>query len=144
MSADASEASVDQFLGRVAHWASEHSDIQAVALVGSHARGTATDTSDVDLVLLADAPRVYLDEPGWAGTFGSVVRHETEHYGNLISLRVHYANGLEVEFGLANASWAAVPLDPGTRQVVAAGIKVLFERQPLLSAHVGVPRGSGT
>ena len=130
------ETRVADCLRRVVRWASERSDVQAVALVGSHARGTATDSSDVDLVLLADDPRRYTDDAGWVSTFGSVVRCETELYGDLVSLRVHYADGLEVEFGLTGTGWAAVPLDPGTRQVVAGGMTVLFEREPLLSPHL--------
>ena len=41
---------VEQFLNEFSRWASEQSDIQGVALVGLYARGTATETSDVDPV----------------------------------------------------------------------------------------------
>ena len=57
----------------------------------------------------------------WVETFGSVIRQDTEHYGKVVSLRVHYASQLEVEFGLTDPSWAAVPLE------------VLFERDSLMS-----------
>ena len=104
--------------------------------MGSHARGTATDASDVDLVVLADDPRLYLQDRSWVQTFGDVVSQDTEHYGNVVSLRVHYVGQLEVEFGLTDVNWAAVPLDPGTREVMSGGMRVLFERGPLLSKHV--------
>ncbi|MBN1315772.1 MAG: nucleotidyltransferase domain-containing protein, partial [Anaerolineales bacterium] len=43
---------VEQFLSAVVTWASAKPDIVAVALVGSHARGTSGPGSDVDLVIL--------------------------------------------------------------------------------------------
>jgi predicted nucleotidyltransferase len=51
---------IQPFLDQVVLWAAEHADIQAVALVGSYARGKPTPSSDVDLVLLVDEPRNYL------------------------------------------------------------------------------------
>ena len=77
-----------------------------------------------------------LQDRSWIHTFGRVVSQDTEHYGNLVSLRVHYEGGLEVEFGLTDPNWAAVPLDPGPSEVISAGMKVLFERGPILSRHV--------
>ena len=53
----------------------------------------------------------------------------------MTSLRVWYRDGLEVEFGLTDESWAASPLDAGTRSVILDGIVVLFERGDLLSRH---------
>jgi hypothetical protein len=52
------------------------------------------------------------------------------------SLRVFYRNGLEVEFGLTDPAWAALPLDEGTRQVIAGGMRVLFERGHNLSRRL--------
>jgi predicted nucleotidyltransferase len=114
-------------------WASGQVDIQAVALVGSYARGTATETSDVDLVVVANQPDLYLQDRTWPEAFGEVVNQRVEDYGKLISLRVQYADKLEVEYGLTDASWAEIPLDEGTREVISGGMKVLFERRPLLS-----------
>ena len=125
-----------EFLSQFSQWASEQNQVHAVALVGSHARGTATEASDVDLVVLADDPGVYLQDRSWVQAFGSVARQDIEHYGNVVSIRVHYEGQLEVEFGLTDVSWAAVPLDPGSRDVIAGGMQVLFERGPLLSRHV--------
>ena len=104
-----------------------------MALVGSYARGTATEASDVDLVVLANEPALYLQERAWTHLFGNVVNQQVEEYGKVTSLRVQYADGLEVEYGLTDASWATAPVDQGTREVVSAGMKVLFERTPLLS-----------
>lgn len=128
-------AEVQQFLDAFSRWASEQSGIQAVALVGSHARGTATQTSDVDLVILADDPPVYVKDSSWATAFGIVVSQGIEHYGRVTSLRVHYQDQVEVEYGFTDVGWAQVPLDEGTQQVIAGGMKVLFERRPLFPGY---------
>ena len=122
---------VEEFLREFTLWASGQVNIQAVALVGSHARGTATETSDVDLVVVANQPQLYLKERTWTHAFGEVVKQQVEEYGRVVSLRVQYANGLEVEYGLTDPSWAEVPLDEGTREVMSGGLRVLFERGPL-------------
>lgn len=124
---------VGQFLNEFSRWASMQSDIRGAALVGSYARGEATERSDVDLVVLVEQPSNYLHDRVWAQAFGNVLNEQVEDYGNLISLRVHYENQLEVEYGLTDENWAAVPLDEGTREVIHGGMTVLFERGCLLS-----------
>ena len=63
----------------------------------------------------------------------ALVVEKTELYGKCTSLRVWYDEGIEVEFGFVDESWAALPADEGTRGVVSNGMKVMFERKPLLS-----------
>jgi predicted nucleotidyltransferase len=124
---------IQPFLDQVIHWAAEHADIQAVVLVGSYARGKATQASDIDLVLLVNEPRNYLADSGWITQFGSPVRQQVEDYGRLTSLRIWYEDGVEVEFGLTDPGWAIQPLDEGTDRVLMDGVKVLYERKPVLS-----------
>ena len=124
---------VETFLREVSGWAQSRADILAVGLVGSQARGTAGPHSDVDLVILACDLQFCLKDTAWAALFGVLERQRAEDYGRVQSLRVWYRGGLEVEFGWADAGWAALPMDPGTRRVVADGLRVLWERQPLLS-----------
>lgn len=121
------------FLNAVGKWAADRPDILAVALVGSHARGQATDRSDVDLILLVDRPRRYLEKTDWLSRFGVVAKQKTEFYGSVTSLRVWYAGGPEVEYGITTREWGADPLDEGTQRVIRDGMKVLYEREPLLS-----------
>lgn len=123
------------FLNAFVAWASDQPDVQAIALVGSYARGAARDDSDIDLVILTDQPHEYLDEIAWIARFGVVEKHQAEDYGKLISLRVWYQNRLEVEYGITTPDWAALPLDAGTRKVISDGMIVLFERGDLLSRH---------
>lgn len=123
------------FLNAFVTWASAHSDVQAIALVGSYARGDARDDSDVDLVILTNQPQRYIEDLKWIERFGTVKQPQTEDYGKLTSIRVWYQNGLEVEYGITTPDWAALPLDPGTQRVLGGGMMVLFERGNLLSQH---------
>jgi hypothetical protein len=128
----ASQDHVRRFFVDFFRWLGSQSEIQAVALVGSYARDEAKNTSDLDLIIIANDPTKYLAEPEWVGQFGIVKRTRVEHYGKVTSLRVWYEDGLEVEYGLADQTWAAVPLDQGTKKVVSDGMQVLFERKPML------------
>ena len=120
---------IDRFLTEVGEWAKKQPDITGVLLVGSHARGQARQDSDVDLVILSQVPRHYLEEVSFVEQFGHPLRLEEEDWGALTSLRVWYEEGLEVEFGLTRPEWAALPPDPGTREVVADGALILFDRE---------------
>ena len=126
---------VEQFLHDLHDWASGQSDIKAVALVGSHARKGATEDSDVDLVIVATQPDVYLRNTAWAQRFGTIKRQQVEDYGKVTSVRVWYDEGLEVEYGLTDETWAALPLDEGSREVISGGMRVLCERGDTLSRH---------
>jgi predicted nucleotidyltransferase len=131
---------VQEFLADLTMWAWAQQDIEAVALVGSYARNAATPTSDVDVVILAQEPRLYLQDQTWLQRFGTIRTQQVEYYGLVTSLRVFYTNGLEVEFGVTSVRWAAAPLDEGTRQVIAGGMRILFERSPILSRHLPLAR----
>jgi predicted nucleotidyltransferase len=117
-------------------WASAHVDVQALGLVGSYARGAAREDSDIDLVILTEQPEQYLDNVEWTKEFGVVEKYQSEDYGKLTSLRVWYENGPEVEYGISTPDWVAVPLDPGTQEVIDDGLVVLFERGKLMSQHL--------
>jgi GrpB-like predicted nucleotidyltransferase (UPF0157 family)/ribosomal protein S18 acetylase RimI-like enzyme/predicted nucleotidyltransferase len=130
---DAPDGAATRFLRLFTEWAAAQPDIQAVALVGSHARRSARPTSDIDLVILASEPERFLADTTWVETFGTPVSASREDYGNVTSLRVRYQDAVEVEFGFTTVRWADVPVDPGTRDVISAGMRVLVERGPILS-----------
>jgi predicted nucleotidyltransferase len=123
------------FIEDFMRWSSIRADIRAVALVGSYARNAATETSDVDLVIIVDDPQKYLTNLEWTKVFGIAIAQQIEEYGMLTSLRVWYESGLEIEYGFTTREWAQVPLDEGTRQVINNGMRVLFEKETLLSPH---------
>ncbi|MBM3695129.1 MAG: nucleotidyltransferase domain-containing protein [Actinobacteria bacterium] len=125
---------ISALLDGVAAWAAQCPGVGAVALVGSYAGGRARPDSDVDLVVLATDPAVLLGDRGWLHRFGAPESVAVESWGAVTSLRVHYTDGLEVEWGLAAPLWAAVdPLDPGTARVVAAGLRPLYDPDGLLA-----------
>jgi len=123
------------FIEDFMRWSTKRRDIRAVGLVGSYARNAATDSSDVDLVIIVDNPNKYLSRTDWTRVFGKVITKEVEDYGNLMSLRVWYENGLEIEYGFTTRDWVKSPLDEGTQQVIDDGIRVLFEKEVLLSTY---------
>jgi len=133
---------ISGFEARVRAWAASRPDILAVALVGSHARGTARADSDIDLVILTAQPsEAYLQDTAWARHFGEITRIQVEDWGKVTSLRVWYARGVEVEFGTTGPDWGTLPLDEGTAQVMAGGMKVLYEKDGILSSRTSSNRG---
>jgi hypothetical protein len=125
---------VDALLERAAGWAARQADIRALALVGSWVRGCPGPSSDVDLVVLTEAPARYIDEDGWIGELGATELIRTAQWGALTERRVCLASGLEVDVGIARPSWADVaPADPGTLAVVRDGLRALHDPDGLLA-----------
>lgn len=124
----------ERFLAKVRRWAEETPHVDALLVVGSFARGTQRPDSDLDLVLVTTEKTELVLDPSFPETFGKVLRRQTEHYGACTSVRVWYAGGLEVEFGLAEPSWLALPLDEGTRRVLADGHRVLVDKKRFFDA----------
>jgi hypothetical protein len=112
-------------------WATSQPGVEAMALVGSHARGTARADSDIDLVLLVRDPAAFRADTGWleAALRARPMRWRDEDYGALWSRRVWVAEGDgEIEFGFAAVAWGAVdPIDAGTRRVVGDGCRILYD-----------------
>lgn len=126
---------VIDFIEDFMRWSKRRKDIRAVALVGSYARETATETSDIDLVIIAEKPQTYLANTEWIRVFGRAIAQKVEDYGRLTSLRVWYESGLEIEYGFTTRDWLKTPLDNGTKRVIDDGMRVLFEKEILLTPH---------
>ncbi len=127
---------VAELILSVQTWAAARPDVHGVALVGSHARQAATPESDVDLVIVCESPPTLIDDADWIRAFGTPRRTAREDWGRVTSLRVWYADGLEVEFGIADRAWASAPLDAGTRRVIDDGCVVVFDRGSAFSGMV--------
>lgn len=123
---------VESFLQRVIDWAKTQSGVASVALVGSHARGEASSSSDVDLVLRCELPETFTRDPTWASAFGAVDHSELEDWGRVQSVRVWYSDGLEVEYGFTDLHWGTEPADRATRQVIRDGYRELYVRDRLV------------
>jgi len=114
---------IDNVITNCNKFASEHCDILAILLVGSYARNTQKESSDIDL-------------HDWLLVFGKPLSITTEDYGLITSLRVQYEK-YEIEFGLGSTEWISEPIDPGTKKVLADGYKILFERNYILKNIIG-------
>ena len=116
-----------ELIDAVSVWARSREDIVGLALIGSYARDTARPDSDVDFSILSAKPASLIDNQDWTARFGVACKTMTEQYGPTCSVRVFYEHGWEVEFGVADPSWARVPLDSGTRRVISDGIRILYD-----------------
>ena len=121
------ENCVSTLLHKIVEWAKSEPHISGIALVGSHARGTATADSDIDLILLCMPSNTLVSDPGWTQRFGVVDTCHREEWGRITVLRVRYTDGMEVEFGLTSPAWAALPADAGTKRVVSNGMRILWD-----------------
>lgn len=119
---------VSTFLQHVGAWAGHQPGVTAVYLVGSHARGDPSSSSDIDLVVLAEDPERFIRDQEWASTFGTITRSQVEEWGRVTSLRIWYADGLEAEFGLTDPGWNTETDDEETRAVIEEGYRVLYVR----------------
>ncbi len=124
------------FFNQINAWSESQLNIIAIALVGSFIRGEATELSDVDLVIITSNPEAMINNPAWIENFGRPLKINYEDWGKVQSIRAHYPNGLEVEFGITGMNWLAQPIDEGTASVIEDGIQVVFEREGYLSAKL--------
>ena len=127
---------MDRLLRQFARWADEASEIAAIGLCGSHARGTAKPSSDVDLIIVAGNPTPFLEDTTWAHQFGRVTQVGREDYGLVQSIRVFYAEGPEVEFGWTSREWCRPPIDHGTARVISDGLRTLYDPNKELEAAI--------
>src|SRR5437763_8064966 len=98
------EMNVDAFLEKFTCWAKEQSDIEGAALIGSYAGGTATENSDVDLMILTTSVSRYLDNKEWLLVFGEIVRWHIEPGGVLETMCTFSQTGLESSYTFAATS----------------------------------------
>ncbi|WP_424955735.1 nucleotidyltransferase domain-containing protein [Frigoribacterium endophyticum] len=118
----------------VSREANVSSEIQAVALVGSYARGAERMASDVDLVLLAADPDALAASPWFVRLLPGAELVRSRRWGPVRERRYRLCSGLFVELGIAPVSWADLPLDAGTRRVLSDGHRVLYDEGLLSEA----------
>jgi uncharacterized protein len=122
----------EKYIEKVGQWAKADNSVLALVLVGSHARQQARSDSDIDFLIICEDITLLEKDISWIDQFGKVKSHNKEHWGTVTSVRVFYADGQEVEFGLAPKSWADIPVDAGTRSVVSDGMIILKDTDNIL------------
>jgi predicted nucleotidyltransferase len=122
----------EKYIEKVRHWACTEDKVYALALVGSHARQQARPDSDIDFVIISNDVTQLEKDISWLNRFGTIERQAKEKWGSVTAIRVFYADGQEIEFGLALKSWAAIPADAGTKRVVKDGMVILKDPDKIL------------
>ena len=123
---------VQNLLKEIKNWAYKNNELDSLLLVGSYARNKAHQDSDIDLVLMLNNPKKYVNNLDWIKEFGEIEKHKIEYWGRVTSIRTWYKNGIEVEFGITSAEWAEIPVDSGTFRAVADGSKILVDKSKKL------------
>jgi hypothetical protein len=128
-----------------AGWAQARTDVRAVGVVGSWARGAERMDSDVDLVVVVDDVCPYVSREDWVAGLGGGAVIRTRQWGELCTeRRVRRDSGLEIEVDFVPCAWAATgPVDHGTRTVIAAGLRVIYDPDGILGDLWSACVGSG-
>ena len=121
------------FQQQVLQWATQRSDIQAILLIGSLARGeqAADEWSDVDLIMFADECEAYTANGAWLSAFGDVLVPVFErHQSGDGEWLVLFADGLKADFYVTPAAvdLSAVIAKAPYNFVIRRGAKVLYSR----------------
>ena len=133
----ARRAEVDGLLDRVGSWLGDRDDVVAVGLLGSWARGNATDESDVDLVVITREPASYTDGEVWIAGLPGARLVRTQQWGPFLTeRRLVLPSGLEIDVGITDRRWASTdPMDDGTARVIADdGLLTLYDPGGVLAA----------
>ena len=137
---DTRVAEYESVIAAVTRWAGSQTDIVAVGVVGSWARGNQHDGSDLDLVVLTPHTAAYAAGDGWIekalGRAMPVVRRA--EWGVLTERRLKLPSGFEIEFGFVEPAWANTdPIDPGTAEVaINGGLLPVYDPEALLARLV--------
>lgn len=124
---------ISDFIEKLQLWSSQQPEIQAIAIVGSWARGTARADSDLDVIVVADTPAKLLDNNAWLKQFGQIKKLVREDWGLVQSLRVHYAGEREVEFGITSKEWLSPKeIDLASGQIMRDGMMIVYDPEQML------------
>lgn len=118
-----------EFTQALRDWAQEDEGMEALIVVGSHARGANRPDSDLDLVVITTRKPMMVETQDFPARFGKVAKQQTEYYGACTSVRAWYEDGREIEFGIVEPSWMDIPLDAGTHKVLSDGYLVLTDKK---------------
>lgn len=120
---------IEDFINQLKKYAKAAPHIESVIVVGSYARGTNREDSDIDIVVITSDKAGMIARQDFTKKFGKICRQQTEYYGACTSVRAWYEDGKEVEFGIVEPSWISAPLDDGTIKVLSGGYKIIIDKK---------------
>ena len=135
-------AAVQSFIATIVPWIVGRNDLRGLALVGSWARGTAGAGSDLDLLVMAEAPDSYRALGMWLDRLPlpegvSLESAGAADYGRVWSCHLKLQPPAEVELSFCDLAWADMtPIDFGTRSVVENGFQILVDKDGRLARLV--------
>ena len=134
------ESEVEAIIAAVKAWTKQQPEIYAVALVGSWARNKAHENSDIDLMILTLNPERFFLDTNWFNNIPwhklnlQLAYHYDRTYGLVRSRHLFFEQGQRIEFRFGHPNWACInPIDPGTLAVISSGIKIICDRDRLLT-----------
>ena len=120
---------MEKIIQELKYFSAKNRHIKSTLIVGSYARGTNREDSDLDVVIITSKKDELVGNQQFVECFGEVKKKQIEYYGACTSIRVWYKDGQEVEFGIVIPSWMDKPLDEGTRKVLSNGYRVLEDKE---------------
>ena len=102
---------IASLLEKLKRWAAAQSDVVGVALVGGYARESASQESDVDVMVLTTEVGKYFRDKQWVLLFGEAEKTAVEQWGRVETLRAFYTDGNEIEFNFSTPDWTNIPVD---------------------------------
>lgn len=120
-----------QLLYDFVKWAGEQAHIAGIALVGPCADDENEEDPDLSFLIISDKKTKTLEAILQQFQFDFMEQATKEEWGQLTSIRIVYAGGIEAEFGVAGKEWLQLPLDQAMGDAVMKGFKVIWEREEL-------------
>lgn len=124
---------VEALLERIVAWGERSPDVRAVLVLGSWARSDrpADAWSDLDLLVVCEAPSRYLDGAGWLEQLGPVwlTFREPTSVGNRWERRVLFDGGQDVDLVFLTAEELGMALGlPEVRAGLRRGVRVALDK----------------
>src|SRR5712691_2184025 len=126
----------NQLIERLADWAQGEDNLRAAVLIGSRARADhpADQWSDLDLLIVADDMRGYIDHAEWVAQIGApwLSFVEPSADGRTLERRVLFAGGLDVDFAVFSVEAIQRMLEhgvpPDALDVIRRGARALVDK----------------
>ena len=114
-------------------WMKKNKKVEGALLIGSYAKGTQREDSDVDFIIIVEDPTEWIEKSKWVKEFGAVVSMNQENYEDVLALRVYFQDDVELEFGFVTKEWLTKPYKEATQEALSGGYKILVDNNGILN-----------